>query len=462
MNKESEILQLSKLSREEITRLCNDNLYYDEICNSEEFFKDRTEYFYPNYIIFKKSEETWKTFFNAIDKLIFFSERIETDNNEEMKLEMLLKAIRDNNEIVLRIIQEEYPETKNLVFSDKFIAYCITHKNIEILKSLLTNISKEPLSPENQILLINTFPLEDIEQFDKYLTYPELLHHYNLNDLPTFQYLLSTKVSEGVLTNIEVQYLVNRAARNGNLFVLEFLVAAQALPSAKSFLMALCKGYLEVVLFLYERDPTYIVQIKNHLLFPYSHRISEILIFLQRACPTCLNSEMSDYICFYGSPHDLQWLIDNYDAYPSYMGVINAIQKENSKVIKWILDLNINFSDLEYSYITEAINRNLISSVNMLKYYYFRGFTFTSLAANIAAANLIFSGVEFLASLGVLPNVIGANQVIINCNEKNYEEIVKMANWLADHAILPNHDVYLEMSLEYKIRQWLERRGIVR
>lgn len=497
MNKDEEIRRLSQLTNQQIVNLCNNNSYYQELVDTEKFYQYRTNFLYSNYIKYKNENDSWKDFFTAVDDLLSDINNTNIDSEQ-----IIYNCFYNNNYIALRIIYEEYPEIKNLMKSNDFIASCIKNKDIDILKLLIS----DSLSVANQILLINTFSLPEIEEFDRYLTYPDLLYKYDLKDLAIFQYLMSTKIPSGVIDINNLLYLVNKATKNGNLSVLEFISESGTLPSPKSFCIALRKGYLEVVNFLYERNPGYIEQIKDLLIYPYSKRISETLMFLQKVCPECFhpsfisqpsspssisdlplsplspnsytnnnsefeisevfevesNEDMANNICMYGTPTDMQWLIDNFNLYPNYAGVINAIQTENFEIIKWIFNLNLKYSDLEYSYVTEALNRNRISSVDMLKYYRSLGFIFNSLAANIAAVNLLFPNVEYLASLGILPNVIGANELIINCNEENYDETVKMCNWLADHAILPNRNVYLEPSLDYKIRQWLERHGVIR
>lgn len=458
---------LVPLSNEEILNLCRSNSYYYDLCNSDKFYEERTKYIYPEFMNFKKFSETWKLFYNSVDNFIQFTKLQTTEEEESTKTikeqndELLLYLINTNNYIGLRILHEKIPHAKEIRINSDLINQIISKKEYELLQLVV----RYPLHKENQILIINTFPLEYIEMFSKYLDYKDLILYYNLDNLAVLQFLISEKLPNKQLTQQKNIFLANKAAEEGKYDTLKFFVECNIRPLPKSFLIALQKGYIEIVSYLMEHFHSYYYNtLKDDLIYPYRDRILETLKFLtsDTTFNIQINTTFINELCFNCSVSDLIWIYERVNLYPTYLGVINAIISENFEVIKWILNLNLINEELEIISINEALNSNVISSLDMLKWYYLNGFVFNSLAADIAAVNFIIENVEFLASIGILPDIIGANELVIRCNEENYKPTIYMLEWLAQFSILPNRDVFLENSLDYKVRIWLERRGIVK
>lgn len=495
-----DFLKLITLSDAEVMSLCDDNSYYYNICNTEKFFEARTKYFYPEYYNnLKKFSESWKDFYTSINNLTQFvhyqlgitsdtADDNDDNNNEvqedsvdpevikEKNTELILHLIETNNYIGLRILYYKIPESKNAKISNRILRKIIQKREYELFELLVTN----SLSVDNQVLLVNTFPLEYIEKFSSYLSYPNLLYEYNLDNLAITQYLVAMKLPDKKLTYENTKFLANKAAEDGKYDTLVFITQSDIWPSPKHFLIALRKGNLEIVSYLIANNFSYYYNTtKDDLIFAYRNRVLETIKFL--TSPTTFNLQITipfiDEICYYGSVSDIEFLHEfsinqnkdltrdqniNFGLYPSYQGVVNAIVTENSEVIKFILNLNLITDKKKLSYINKNLNSYPINSLDMLKWYSVNGFVFDSMQANISAVGFCIENVEFLAAQGILPNIIGANELVIRCNEENYKYTVFMLEWLAEHAILPNSDVYLETSLDFQIRQWLQRHGISR
>ena len=132
--KDTDLLILDKLNDKDLLAICQVNKYMKDLCNDDNFWRNRFESKFGKHVAEKKNDERWKEYYFQLLKIrnkynnskFHIKWKIFTENIKKERLD-ILKFLNDFS-VIDQVIGGRYP-----------LEFAINRKNIDIVKYLVEN-----------------------------------------------------------------------------------------------------------------------------------------------------------------------------------------------------------------------------------------------------------------------------------------------------------------------------------
>lgn len=386
-----------------------------EFQNNDRIFEQYCKKYFPTYIQYKE-EESWKIFYYNVCDLQFCADNFAF-------------IIQNNNVPMFKLAMKIFGT--NIYIPNEVLQNCIHRYQYEIFYELITNFICD-VNLTTQVYLINTWPLIEVQKYEKIFTDVQLLNFYNLKRLDIFEFLLTLPMYEN-LTYDDYKNIANRCCKEGALEICKYLLELQIRPDEINY--CVYNGHLKMAEYLYENGYFKNLDFK----YPYFTKISETCKFLTKIGATI----DVNLLCAYAKLEELP-------SSPNKEGMIVALKYQNYELFKTLYS---SFGS------TKEINNCFIPDMYIIYWLTHQGHVWTREFANIQTVNFHKKSLKYLQTFGILPTFEAANVCVAECHSGNVLVTLDMLNWLAARYVFPTRDVYL-LDLHSSVREWCIWRAV--